>query len=127
MIGTDVAQPRWQMWVDAPNESKCSVATATLGSAVRKSEFSSQSLGKHTGSQTHVSPGNAPNPARSKNLRRDVPGRSADRQDVGIAHCPDVGGQVGMISGQQMPRYPKHRCEELALRVQPRSACGIEP
>ena len=33
MIGTDVAQPRWQMWVDAPNDSKCSVAAATLGSA----------------------------------------------------------------------------------------------
>src|SRR5438477_12377134 len=115
MIGTHVTQPRWQMWVDAPNDSKCSVATATLGSAVRKSEFSSQSLRKHTSSQTHVSPGNPPNPTRSKNLRRDVPSRSADRQHVGIAHCPDVEGQVGVIGRQQMPRYSKHRCEELAF------------
>src|SRR5690348_7003987 len=100
MIGTDVAQPRWQMWVDAPNDRKCSVATTTLGSAVRKFEFSPQSLGKHTSSQRHVSPGNAPNPARSKNLHRDVLGRSADRQDVGIAHGPDVERQVGVMRGQ---------------------------
>src|SRR5438270_7297858 len=115
MIGTDVAQPRWQMWVDAPNDSKCSVAAATLGSAVRTSEFFPQSFRKHTGSQSHVGSGNAPNSARSKNLRRDVPSHSADRQNVGIAHCPDVEGQVGVISGQQMPRYSKHRCEELAF------------
>src|SRR5436190_9480053 len=115
------------MWVDAPNDSKCSVATTTLGSAVGKPKFSSQSLGKHASSQTHVSPGNAPNPARSKNLRRDVPGRSADRQDVGIEHCPDVEGQVGVIGGQKMSWYSKHCCEELALRVQPRSVCRIEP
>src|ERR1051326_7167218 len=96
MIGTDVAQTRWRMWVDAPNDSKCSVATATLGRAVRKSEFSQQSLRKHHSSQPPVSPGNPPNSDRSKNLGRDVPSRSADRQDVGIAHCPDVEGQVGV-------------------------------
>src|SRR5204863_8444612 len=98
MIGTHVTQPRWQMWVDAPNDRKCSVATTTLGSAVRKSEFSPQSLGKHTSCQRHVSPGDAPNPARSKNLRGDVPGRSADCQDVRIAHCLDVESQAGVIS-----------------------------
>src|SRR5262249_49182379 len=99
VIGTDVAQPCWQMWINAPKDCKRSFAMTTLGSAKREPKFSSQSLGQHTSSQSHVSPGNAPNPALSKNLRRDVPSRSADRQDIGIAHCPDIEGQAGVIRG----------------------------
>src|SRR5437764_14163456 len=103
------------MRVDAMNHSKRSIGTTTLGCAIWKAEIPPQALRKNTGGECHVSPGNPPNSARSKNLRRDVPSRSADRQNVGIAHGPDVEGQVGVISRQQMPRYSKHRCEELAF------------
>src|SRR5207237_10464060 len=109
------------------NPGKRALAAATLRIAIWKAEIPPQSLRKNTGGECHVSPGNPPNSARSKNLRRDVPSRSADRQHVGIAHCPDVEGQVGVISRQQMPRYSKHCCEELAFQVKPRPVCRIEP
>src|SRR5712692_7818211 len=92
-----------------------------------EAELPSQSVGKRTVGQSQIGPRNAnPRTTRREDLPRYVSCRSADRQDIGIGHRLNVGGEAGVIGRQRVLGYSKHAGKELALRVEPCSFCPSE-